>query len=178
MIFLKNIAKPFFLWVLIFFISSCGENEEKESQIKLPTKEESSDMNKVWNEEEHYLIEQFVKRNEWEVIETGTGLRYMIYEKGTGEYPEPEQRAMIDFSITLLDGTECYSTKESGPVPFTIEHDYVESGLHEGILKMKVGDRAKLIIPSYLAHGLAGDQEKIPTLATIIYDIRLLGVSN
>ena len=52
--------------------------------------------------------------------------------------------------------------------------DYIESGLHEGISYMKEGDRAKIIIPSYLAHGLIGDLDKMPPLATIIYDIRLI----
>ena len=39
---------------------------------------------------------------------------------------------------------------------------------------MKEGDKAKLILPSHLAYGLIGDQNKIPQKATIIYDIELL----
>lgn len=166
----------FSIAVLIQFVA-CSNPEEVNKEIKLPSKQESSEMNKTWIEEEHYQIDQYIKRQGWDVKETGTGLRYIIYKEGDGEKVEPGMRAMIDFKISLLDGTECYSTSESGPVPFTVEHDFVESGLHEGILLMKVGDQAKLIIPSYLAHGLAGDLNKIPTLATIIYDIKLLGVS-
>lgn len=167
-------------YILIILISlgyNCSEDIPSQKKINLPSKDESSEMNKAWIDEEHNMITKFIKRNEWDIRETGTGLRYLIYEHGKGEKPEPGQRAMIDFTITLLDGTECYSTRETGPVPFRIEHDLVESGLHEGILKMKVGDKAKLIIPSYLAHGLAGDLNKIPTLATIVYDIKLLGIS-
>lgn len=161
----------------VTFFSSCGDTPQKEQEILLPSDNESADMNKVWIKEEHQLINKFIERNGWDVTETGTGLRYLIYEHGTGEQAKPGMRAMISYSISLLDGTECYSTEKYGPQPFMIEHDDVESGLHEGITYMKVGDRAKLIIPSYLAHGLAGDLNKIPTLATIIYDIKLLGVS-
>jgi FKBP-type peptidyl-prolyl cis-trans isomerase len=39
---------------------------------------------------------------------------------------------------------------------------------------MKMGDRAKLIIPSHLAHGLVGDLNKIPPLTTIVVDIHLI----
>lgn len=169
-------------YILLVFIglilfNSCDEAPEKEQEIIVPNDNQSADMNKVWIKEEHQLINKFVERNEWDVIESGSGLRYFIYQEGTGQKAEPGMRAMISYSISLLDGTECYSTEKYGPQPFLIEHDDVESGLHEGITYMKVGDRAKLIIPSYLAHGLAGDLNKIPTLATIIYDIRLLGVS-
>ena len=166
-----------FLFIGLTVLNSCDDAPEEEQTIVVPNDNQSADMNKVWIQEEHQLINTFIERNGWEVTETGTGLRYLIYEQGTGQQAEPGMRAMISYSISLLDGTECYSTEKYGPQPFLIEHDDVESGLHEGITYMKVGDRAKLIIPSYLAHGLAGDLNKIPTLATIIYDIRLLGVS-
>jgi len=34
-----------------------------------------------------------------------------------------------------------------------------------------------VLIPSHRAHGLLGDMEKIPSLATVIYDIKILKVS-
>ncbi len=163
----------------IFFLmlTSCNTDVEQEKYIDLPSHKESSDMNKAWVKEEHELINKFVQRNQWNTTKTGTGLQYFIYKQGNGEFAKPGMQAMVHFSITLLDGTECYSTLDSSPVSFRIERDLVEYGLHEGITKMKVGDKAKLIIPSYLAHGLAGDLNKIPTLATIVYDIKLLGIS-
>lgn len=166
-----------YLFIGLTMLNSCDDTPEKEQTIILPNDNQSADMNKMWIKEEHQLINKFIERNGWDVSETGSGLRYLIYEEGKGTKAEPGMRAMISYSISLLDGTECYSTEKYGPQPFLIEHDDVESGLHEGITYMKVGDRAKLIIPSYLAHGLAGDLNKIPTLATIIYDIKLLGVS-
>jgi len=171
-------AKHILLIILgLMLVNSCEDAPKKEQEIIVPNDNQSADMNKMWIEEEHELINKFIERNGWDVTTTGTGLRYLVYEQGSGEKAEPGMRAMISYSISLLDGTECYSTEKYGPQPFLIEHDDVESGLHEGITYMKVGDRAKLIIPSYLAHGLAGDLNKIPTLATIIYDIKLLGVS-
>jgi len=52
--------------------------------------------------------------------------------------------------------------------------DNVESGLHEVILLMKVGDKAKVVLPSHLAFGLTGDSSKIPHSTPLVYDIQLI----
>jgi FKBP-type peptidyl-prolyl cis-trans isomerase len=57
---------------------------------------------------------------------------------------------------------------------FEIDRADIESGIHEGIKFMSVGDRAKLIIPSHLAHGLVGDLDKVPPLSTLVVDIHLI----
>jgi FKBP-type peptidyl-prolyl cis-trans isomerase len=55
-----------------------------------------------------------------------------------------------------------------------VDFDQVESGLHEGIKYMKKGEKARLILPPHLAHGLIGDMNKIPMNATLIYDIQVI----
>ena len=57
---------------------------------------------------------------------------------------------------------------------YGIGKDNVESGIHEGITYLRVGDKAKLLIPSYLAHGLVGDKNKIPPRATLVVDLHLI----
>jgi FKBP-type peptidyl-prolyl cis-trans isomerase len=82
--------------------------------------------------------------------------------------------AKLKFSVSLLDGTLCYSSDSSGLESFIIDHDQVESGLHEGIKLLHEGDKAKFILPSHLAHGLIGDKDKIPRRSPIVYDIELI----
>ena len=84
--------------------------------------------------------------------------------------------ATVEYCVTLLNGDTAYTSRESGPQDFLINMDNLESGLHEGIQYMKVGDRAKLILPSYLAHGLIGDSKKIPPRTSIVYDIKLVSI--
>jgi FKBP-type peptidyl-prolyl cis-trans isomerase FkpA len=74
----------------------------------------------------------------------------------------------------LLNGDLAYSSGQTGPKEFEIGHGGVESGLEEGILLLHVGDHAKFIVPSHLAFGLLGDQNKIPQRATLVYDIELV----
>ncbi len=134
------------------------------------------DANRIYLKQEEDEINQYVAHRGWDMTVTGTGLRYMIVKKGTGELAKPEQRAKVNFKISLLDGTLCYSSESTGAKEFLIEQDDVESGLHEGIQYMHVGDKAILILPSHLAHGLIGDQTKIPPHASVIYELDLLSL--
>jgi len=124
------------------------------------------------NEDEE--IGDFIVRYHWNMIKTATGLRYMIYHKGSGPAAKKGEYATIKYSIRLLNGDLAYSSEQSGPREFEIGHGGVESGLEEGILLLHLGDRVKFIVPSHLAFGLLGDQGKIPQRATLIYDIELI----
>ena len=79
--------------------------------------------------------------------------------------------------MTLLDGTVCYSSEKSGPKSFKIEQSDLETGLFDAIVEMHVGDKAKIILPHFRAHGLIGDSRKIPPLAPVIYDVELKSLS-
>jgi FKBP-type peptidyl-prolyl cis-trans isomerase len=121
-------------------------------------------------------IDQYIVRHKWTMIKTGTGLRYMITKQGSGELAKPKQMAKVNYRISLLDGTECYTSDKTGPREFMIAQDDIESGLHEGIQYLHVGDKAFFILPSYLAHGLVGDENKIPAKASVVYEIELLSL--
>ena len=52
----------------------------------------------------------------------------------------------------------------------------IEDGIHKAVLFFKSGDKALVLIPSHLAHGLLGDSKKIPPQSPILYDIEILSV--
>lgn len=132
--------------------------------------------NKELSKEEKRSIDSYVVRNHFDMIETGTGVRYMIYEKGKGSTAKTNDIVLIDFDIKLLDGTICYSSRQTGAEEFVVDYDNVESGLHEAIKFLHQGDKAIIIIPSHRAFGLAGDQNRIPPLSTVVYNITLLKI--
>ena len=169
--------KILFLFCIISVFLSCNSQPVEKEKVHYPTPEETAQMNREWIEEEQLLINQFLKRKEWKMTESKSGLHYLIYQKGEGKQAKSGMQAMVSYSVSLLNGKEIFNTKETGPQAFLIEKDHVETGIHEGITYMKVGDRAKIIIPPYLAHGLLGDKDKIPPMATLVFDLRLLGVS-
>jgi len=166
-----------FLFLLLLLESSCGNSQQrKEPMTEKEVREKMIGVNKEMVKGESEEIEAYIKRHGLDMKQTGTGLRYMIYKQGSGEKAENGKVAKISFNVKLLDGTECYNSEKKGPQEFTIGRDNVESGLHEGILLMHVGDKAMFIMPPHLAHGLIGDEKKIPALSTIIYDVELVGL--
>jgi len=119
-------------------------------------------------------IDAYILKNSLEMEKSGTGLRISISGEGRGRNAEAGMKATVKYKISLLNGRVCYSSDSTGYEKFVVDNDQVESGLHEGIKRMKVGNKAKFILPSHLAHGLIGKEDKIPSHAPIIYDIELL----
>lgn len=167
------------LIVLAAFLFSC-KDQEANMIVNNPNwnEDESINMNAQFATEEREEIDLFLSTHrDWKMTETGTGLRYMVYQKGTStDSARVGHTVTVDFEISLLNGDVCYSSAEKGPESFVVEKSDIESGLHEGVQYMGVGDKAKFIIPSHAAHGLIGDTEKIPPLSPVIYDIELLKI--
>ncbi len=153
-------------------------NEEPEKVISMKdVKEDLMDANRILRQKESDAIDAKVRNLGWAMTTTGTGLRYLFVEKGTGDSAVLGSTATMKYRISLLEtGDICYSSDSTGPIDFVIGRDYVETGLHEAIQLMRVGDKAIFILPSHLAHGLLGDWEKIPPLAPVVYQIELTSV--
>lgn len=159
---------------LICSLASCKNKEEKELPVDWNT-EKSTEMNKQFSAEEELEINLFLSRKpEWKMTKTGSGLQYFIYENGEGETALPDDYVDIEYSISLLDGTECYATLPDEVEEIKVDKAQVESGIQEAIKLMRQGDKARLIVPSHLAHGIVGDMSKIPPLSTLVVDISLV----
>ena len=175
-----NLLFIFPLLFSVFLFLSCNDGHKKTTKnTNLQSKDFQDKLivaNKVYVKQESDEINNYVKHRGWNMITTGTGLRYMITTKGSGVAAVVEKHAKVNYKISLLDGTRCYSSDSTGAKVFLIGRDNVESGLHEGIQLLHVGDKATFILPSHLAHGLAGDDSKIPPKASVIYDIELISI--
>jgi len=105
------------------------------------------------------------------------GVRYQILRDEPGEVAKSGQWAAVNYRVELLNGDTAYSTGPGRPESFKVEMADVESGLHEAIQYLSPGDSAVLIIPSYRAHGLIGDMDRIPMRSSVVYHIGLVRVS-
>ncbi len=171
---MKKIVRNFFL-ILIFF--AC----RPEKPVKELTKgnwsdDHSVDFNQELNEREQIQIRLFLEHNKsLKMKQTNSGLRYMIYKNGEGEVvARSGQTVYTRLRVELLNGTICHETPKEETENFVLEHSDKESGVHEALRFMKKGDHAKLILPSYLAHGLLGDRENIPPQSILYIDLELV----
>jgi len=164
----------FIFFILLFLHSGCKNNNEKYSPFNPGKYKESLvNANKKLVDNEDNQIDEYIKRKKLTMNETGTGLRYCIIHHGKGQKAVTGKIAVISYTIRLLNDDLCYSSEKDGNKEFEIGRGGVESGLEEGILLLKVGDQVKFILPSHLAYGLIGDNNKIPAKASLIYDITL-----
>jgi FKBP-type peptidyl-prolyl cis-trans isomerase len=157
---------------------SCKQKVPEQELNMSEVRESLLEANKKVITTEDQQINDLIARYGWEMKQTGTGLRYLIYKSGKGTLTSTGKVVKMNYEIRLITGDVVYSSKETGPKEFIVGRGGVESGLEEGILLLRQGDKAKLILPSYLAWGLTGDQDRIPPKSTLIYDVELLEVSN
>ena len=108
---------------------------------------------------------------------TESGLRYQFIQKGDGKQAENGKTVSVHYEGSLENGKvfdSSYPRKK--PIEFNLGIGQVIEGWDEGIALLKVGDKARFVIPSYLGYGPAGAGGVIPPNATLIFDVELMDV--
>ena len=108
---------------------------------------------------------------------TSSGLRYQILQKGDGEKAQKNKTVSVHYKGQLSDGTVFDSSyKRNQPIEFSLGMGQVIRGWDEGVALLKVGDKARFVIPSHLAYGSRGAGGVIPPNANLIFDVELMSV--
>lgn len=121
--------------------------------------------------------EAFLAKNKEKagVKTTGSGLQYEVIKMGTGPKPTPQNTVKVNYTGTLIDGTEFDSSvKRNEPATFPVSG--VIPGWTEALQLMPVGSKFKLYLPSTIAYGAAGAGEIIKPYSTLIFDVELLEI--
>lgn len=106
---------------------------------------------------------------------TASGMTYITEKEGTGEMAKPGQTVKVHYVGRLENGTKFDASADRGtPFEFRIGVGRVIKGWDEGIPGMKVGEKRKLIIPSHMGYGAAGQPPTIPANATLVFEVDLL----
>lgn len=108
-----------------------------------------------------------------------SGLQVEMLVEGSGVAPRASDRVKVHYTGKLIDGTTFDSSRDpsgtSGePVSFVL--DEVIPGWTEGVQQMKVGGKARLVIPPELAYRDRGAPPAIPGGATLVFEVELLDV--
>jgi len=163
------------LLILINVSISCRSDRKEFHKPAIENLDEKIlNANKLIVKDEAKDIELLLKRYGWKMQLSGSGLYYSITDKKEGDLLQKGDKVEMNFSITLINGEEVYNSKHDGTKTIVIEQSDEPVGLHELLKLMRVGEKAKAIIPSHLAYGILGDNNKIPPYATLIYRIEII----
>ena len=108
-------------------------------------------------------------------VKSDSGLIYFELTPGTGESPKATDKVKVNYRGTFVNGTEFDSSyKRNEPAEFPLNG--VIKCWTEGVQKMKVGGKSRLICPSGIAYG-DGGRPGIPGGSTLVFEIELLAIN-
>ncbi len=111
------------------------------------------------------------------VVETSSGLKYVIFDEGEGEFIKDDNIVEVHYSGYFTDGKLFDSSiKRFEPIRFPVGAGAVIDGWDEGLKLMKKGAKFQLIVPAYLGYGEVGAPPQIPPNTDLIFDIEVIDV--
>ena len=109
-------------------------------------------------------------------VKTESGMVYIALTTGTGDSPAATDTVKVHYRGTSIDGKEFDSSYTRGqPAEFPLNG--VIKCWTEGVQKMKVGGKARLVCPADLAYGERGSPPNIAPGATLNFEVELLGLT-
>jgi FKBP-type peptidyl-prolyl cis-trans isomerase FkpA/FKBP-type peptidyl-prolyl cis-trans isomerase FklB len=109
-------------------------------------------------------------------VKTESGMVYLEVKEGSGASPKASDRVKVHYHGTLRDGTVFDSSVQRNE-PATFGLDRVIPCWTEGVQRMKVGGKAKLVCPSTLAYGDRGSPPNIRPGAVLTFEVELLEIT-
>ncbi len=131
-------------------------------------------VNQNLTEQDEIRMRKYAERMGWDMLQTKSGLRYMILEAGQGDSIQDKSPVELKYHISVLNHGPVYSSDSLGNKNFYVNHSDIEEGLNEAVQLMTYGTKARLLVPPHLGFGLRGDDWLIPARAILIYEIEIL----
>ncbi|MEJ5286596.1 MAG: FKBP-type peptidyl-prolyl cis-trans isomerase [Bacteroidota bacterium] len=110
------------------------------------------------------------------VIETPSGLQYIVLREGKGRIPKETDFVKMHVKAQYLNGTVFDNTYTRSPV--TLEVAKLVPGWKEAITHMKEGSIWRIFVPPHLGWGEKGAPPTIPPNATLIFELELISIEN
>ncbi|MEQ9262765.1 MAG: FKBP-type peptidyl-prolyl cis-trans isomerase [Owenweeksia sp.] len=126
---------------------------------------------------ERKSIQSYISDRKLEVMKSGTGLYYSLLEDSTAQMQvNSGDEVLFEYDIYMLNGSLLYSSEENKPRLLLVDKEDAEIGLHESLKLLGLGDKGLFILPSHLAFGVAGDQNKVPPKTALVYELKILKI--
>lgn len=176
---MKATFKVLFIFSLIISLHVSCESEITEEKVPFDSKQDYEETiiasHQVFLKKEKERINHFIDSTQLSFEKTGTGLQYVITKSSNGDTFNTGDIAVVRYQLESIRGELFYETRKELAHEFAVDFDEVETGLHEAIKFIKVGEEAIVILPAHLAHGITGDQAAIKSQTTLVYYLTVVG---
>lgn len=105
-----------------------------------------------------------------------SGLVYQSLKEGSGASPAATDTVRVHYRGTFPDSGKEFDSSYSRNAPTEFPLNRVIPCWTEGVQRMKVGGKAKLVCPPGIAYGARGAGGVIPPNATLNFEIELLAI--
>jgi FKBP-type peptidyl-prolyl cis-trans isomerase FkpA len=127
--------------------------------------------------EEPAAIAKYIAENKITAKPSATGVYYIEKTKGKGDMIKSGQTVSMLYTGKFLDGQVFDSSDKTGqPMSFVVGQHQVIPGMDEGLLMMRKGGKATLIIPSDQAYG--DGMGRMKPFATLVFEIEVVDVKD
>jgi len=131
-------------------------------------KDETTDYSAI----DKQTIENYLSSKSLTAQSTSSGLYFIITSPGGTSHPTINSSVTAYYNGYLTDGTVFDHTTNGNPATFPLSG--VITGWQEGLQKIGVGGKIKLLIPSALGYGSYA-KGTIPANSVLIFDVELIG---
>lgn len=177
---MRKLLYVFLLTVLVGAFSACRDHGVTGSVVtSSETEKEDKDApyvegNKNIMRRENDEMQMFIRRYGWQMQRTPTGLYVQILEPGSGNLYVENDRVAVAYRTFLLSGEMVYCSDSDGVKRFVVNRSEEIDALHEAVQLLRPGAKARLVIPSHLGYGVAGDGDRIQGLQPFMMEISML----
>jgi FKBP-type peptidyl-prolyl cis-trans isomerase len=130
---------------------------------------------KLESEEDNNIQQYLANNSNLDFVLEPSGIYYLQLVEGTGVSPVRADSAYVTYTGKFLNGQIIYSNSSTHELYGFIVGQKNITGFDEGVILMKVGGKATLLIPSELAYGSYGSYP-IPRYTPLLFDIELVKV--
>lgn len=126
---------------------------------------------KYEQEEKQKILNYLGSKPDLEFTLLESGLYYMDVTIGEGERPLRGDSVFVHYSGYFLDGYKFDSNADKNAYGYPAGLGYVIDGFDEGVMLMRKGGSAKMLIPSNLGYGNSG--YFMPAYTPLLFDVKL-----
>ncbi len=162
---------PFGLKLEVIDIMTSDEYEAEQKAIK--EKEDAANAKRL--KEEPKRIAKYIKDNNITEKPQISGLYYIEKQVGEGDFVQEGDLVAVHYSIYNLDNQLIESSYDYGqPLPFVYGSDQMIAGIEEAIGYMRVGGKARIVVPSRLGFGDITIDESLPANTPLVIDLEFV----